>query len=55
MPEPSPESVEALFQQAADVDPPCRAAFLDERCAGDPDLRAAVESLGPVGRVGWGG
>jgi WD40 repeat protein/predicted Ser/Thr protein kinase len=45
MPEPSPESVEALFQQAADLDPERRRAFLDERCAGDPDLRAAVEEL----------
>jgi WD40 repeat protein/predicted Ser/Thr protein kinase len=45
MPEPSPEAVEALFQQAADVDPAHRAAFLDKRCAGDPDLRAAVEEL----------
>src|SRR4051794_28442391 len=45
MPEPSPESVEALFQQAADLDPLGRAAFLDERCAADPDLRAAVDEL----------
>jgi WD40 repeat protein/predicted Ser/Thr protein kinase len=45
MPEPSPEAVEALFQQAADLDPEQRGAFLDERCAGDPDLRAAVEEL----------
>jgi WD40 repeat protein/predicted Ser/Thr protein kinase len=45
MPEPSPEAVEALFHEAADLDPPRRAALLDERCAGDPDLRAAVEEL----------
>ena len=45
MPEPSPEAVEALFQQAADLDPAQRGAFLDEQCAGDPDLRAAVEEL----------
>ena len=45
MPEPSPEAVEALFQQAADLDPERRGAFLDEQCAGDPDLRAAVEEL----------
>jgi WD40 repeat protein/predicted Ser/Thr protein kinase len=37
--------VEALFHEAADLDPPRRAAFLDERCANDPDLRAAVEEL----------
>jgi eukaryotic-like serine/threonine-protein kinase len=43
--EPSPESVEALFQQAADLDEVQRSAFLDEQCAGDPDLRAAVEEL----------
>ncbi len=36
MPEPSPEAVEALFQQAADLDPEQRGAFLDEQCAGRP-------------------
>src|SRR5215831_4507049 len=45
MSEPSPETVETLFQQAIDLDPERRAAFLDERCAGDADLRAAVEDL----------
>src|SRR5947209_8457247 len=45
MPEPSPEAVEALFQQAIDLAPGRRAAFLDERCAGDAGLRAAVEEL----------
>jgi hypothetical protein len=45
MAEPSPEAVEALFQQAVDLVPARRGAFLDERCAGDPDLRAAVEKL----------
>ncbi len=45
MPEPSPEAVEALFQQAADLAPEQLRAFLDEQCAGDPDLRAAVEEL----------
>src|SRR5262245_37085320 len=45
MPEPSPETVEMLFQQAIELDSERRAAFLDERCAGDPDLRAAVEEL----------
>jgi hypothetical protein len=45
MPEPSPEAVESLFQQAADLEPVRRAAFLDAQCAGDPDLRAAVEEL----------
>src|SRR5258707_15787258 len=45
MPEPSPEAVEALFQQAADLDEERRSVFLDEQCPGDPDLRAAVEEL----------
>src|SRR5438067_72670 len=45
MPEPAPEAVEALFQQAADLDLEQRGAFLDEQCAGDPDLRAAIEEL----------
>src|SRR5262249_5375976 len=45
MPEPSPESVKALFLQAADLDSQRRGAFLDEACAGAPHLRAAVEEL----------
>jgi tetratricopeptide (TPR) repeat protein len=45
MSEPSPEAVESLFHEAADLGPERRAAFLDEQCAGDPDLRAAVEKL----------
>jgi WD40 repeat protein/predicted Ser/Thr protein kinase len=45
MPEPSSETVEALFQQALDLDPQRRGAFLDEQCGGDLDLRAAVEEL----------
>ncbi len=52
MPEPSPEAVEALFQQAADLEPEQRGAFLDEQCAGDPDLRAAVEELLQLRRQG---
>ena len=34
-----------LFLQATDIDPADRGAFLDEQCAGDPDLRTAVEDL----------
>jgi hypothetical protein len=45
VPEPSPEAVKALFLQAADLDPQRRGAFLDEQCAGDAALRAAVEEL----------
>src|SRR5215468_9504423 len=45
MPDPSPEVVEAVFQDALDLEPEQRAAFLDQRCAGDPALRAAVEEL----------
>jgi serine/threonine protein kinase len=45
MPEPSPELVESLFQQAIDLDLDRRGAFLDEKCAGDAGLRAAVEEL----------
>jgi predicted Ser/Thr protein kinase len=45
MPEPLPETVEALFQEALDLEPEQRAPFLDQRCAGDPALRAAVEEL----------
>jgi hypothetical protein len=36
----------AIFSQALDRDDPAeRAAFLDEACAGDPDLRRRVEAL----------
>src|SRR5262249_23521562 len=45
MPEPNPELVEELFQQAADLDAALRGAFLDEQCAADPNLRAAVDEL----------
>jgi serine/threonine protein kinase len=45
MAEPSPRRVEELFDQAIDLDPARRAAFLDEQCGGDADLRAAVEEL----------
>jgi WD40 repeat protein/predicted Ser/Thr protein kinase len=45
MPEPSPRRVEELFDQAIDLDPARLAAFLDEQCQGDADLRAAVEKL----------
>lgn len=45
MPEPSPHAVKALFLSAADLPPELRGAFLDEQCAGDSVLRAAVEEL----------
>jgi WD40 repeat protein/serine/threonine protein kinase len=45
MPEPPLERLEALFHEAADLEPGRRSAFLDARCAGDPELRAAVEAL----------
>ena len=36
MPEPSAEAVEALFQQAADLVPAQRGAFLDRKMRGRP-------------------
>ena len=36
---------EEVFQQAADLPPEQRAAFLDEQCANQPAVRAEVESL----------
>jgi WD40 repeat protein/predicted Ser/Thr protein kinase len=45
MTEPFPRRVEELFDQAIDLDPARRAAFLDEQCHGDAELRAAVEKL----------
>ncbi len=35
--------IEAIFHQALDVAGPDRAAFLDSACAGDSDIRRAVE------------
>jgi tetratricopeptide (TPR) repeat protein len=39
------QRVEDLFHQAADLSPAQRAAFLDEACAGDEDLRRDVDAL----------
>ena len=39
------QKIEALFQQAADVDRNQRDDLLDRACAGDDSLRAEVESL----------
>ena len=40
------ERLKAVFDQAAEIAPPAdRAAFLDEACGGDADLRARVEAL----------
>ena len=38
-------AAEAIFLALADVEPPARAAVLDERCGGDAALRLEVESL----------
>ena len=43
--EPSPERVEAVFQEASSLAGSARAAYLDEACAGDASLRAMVEDL----------
>jgi WD40 repeat protein/tRNA A-37 threonylcarbamoyl transferase component Bud32 len=45
MPEPPLERLEALFHEAADLEPEQQSAFLDACCAGDPELRTAVEDL----------
>src|SRR5262245_18954350 len=45
MSEPRPDRVEELFHKAADLAPAERAAFLEEQCAADSALRAAVEEL----------
>ena len=36
---------ETLFQEALSRSPEERAAFLEQACAGRPELRAAVEAL----------
>jgi WD40 repeat protein/predicted Ser/Thr protein kinase len=52
MAEPFHRRVEELFDQAVDLDPARLAAFLDDQCAGDADLRAAVEELLQLDRSG---
>jgi len=47
-PAPSPERwrrIDDLFSAALDLDPKERSAFLDEACAGDPDLRHEIDAL----------
>jgi serine/threonine protein kinase/TolB-like protein len=39
------QQVEGLFLAAVELAPNDRAAFLDEHCDGDPELRAEIESL----------
>src|SRR5581483_12475740 len=39
------ELLETLFHQAAELEPPQRAAFLDSACNGNDDLRRELESL----------
>jgi hypothetical protein len=39
------QRVYALFEAALRCDPAGRQVLLDERCAGDPELRAEVERL----------
>ena len=45
MSQPCPRRVEELFDRALDLDPAQLPTFLDEQCAGDAALRAAVEEL----------
>ena len=45
MPDPSFDRVQSLFDQAVELPPERRAAFLRDACAGDTDLRVEVEAL----------
>src|SRR5579864_6370017 len=45
MPEPPLKRLEELFHRAAALPPDQRPTYLSEACAGDADLRAAVEDL----------
>jgi WD40 repeat protein len=45
MSRPSFQRLEELFQRAVDLPSAERAAFLDRECAGEPELRKAVENL----------
>lgn len=48
------ERVTDLFQEACDIAPAERAAFLDDRCGNDGELRASVERLLEHDTVGQG-
>lgn len=39
------QEIDRLFQQAAELEPEFRAAFLDQSCQDDSALRAEVDSL----------
>ncbi len=39
------QQIEEIFHEASDLDGATRVEFLDDRCAGDPELRAEVEQL----------
>jgi tetratricopeptide (TPR) repeat protein/predicted Ser/Thr protein kinase len=45
MSEPRPRRIRALFEQAIELPPADRTAYLTEACPDDPELRAEVESL----------
>src|SRR5438270_8536871 len=50
--EPSPQRLEEIFQQALDLDPGARTAWLAEACAGDEALYArALKLLGSADAV----
>jgi len=39
------QKIDQVFESALEIAPENRARFLDEACAGDPELRREVESL----------
>ncbi|HOB76128.1 MAG TPA: serine/threonine-protein kinase [Phycisphaerae bacterium] len=39
------EQIKKLFLASCELEPPARSAFLEQACAGDPELQAEVESL----------
>jgi hypothetical protein len=39
------QQIETLFHECVDLPAKSRAAFLNERCSGDPELRREIESL----------
>src|SRR3984957_15790003 len=45
MPRPALKQIEQLFHEALALPPEERLAFLETACAGNPDLRAAVDEL----------
>jgi serine/threonine protein kinase len=45
------QKIKAIFEAAMELEPAHRAAYLDQQCEGDPDLRANLDSLIEQNRI----